>query len=31
MEVELKQMSIDMEEIITESDDQLGKLNTNNW
>ena len=30
MEVELKQMSIDMEEIITESDDQLGKLNTNN-
>lgn len=30
MEVELKQISIDMEEIITESDDQLGMLNTNN-
>ena len=31
MEVELKQISIDMEEIITESDYQLGMLNTNNW
>ena len=30
MEVELKQISIDMEEIITESDYQLGMLNTNN-
>ena len=31
MEVELKQISIDMEEIITESDYQLGMLNMNNW
>ena len=30
MEVELKQISIDMEDIITESNDQLGMLNTNN-
>lgn len=30
MEVEVKQISIDMEEIITESDVQLGMLNTNN-
>ena len=31
MEVELKQISIEMEEIITESDYQLGMLNMNNW
>ena len=30
MEVELKQISIEMEEIITESDYQLGMLNMNN-